>query len=52
MRRLEELLRRLTVSFDHGCSSLSLHRVTDGVEVEAVVGGRMKDVDGLNGGRA
>ena len=45
------MLRRLAVRFDHGRSCLPLHRVADGVEIEAVVGGRVEDVDGFDGGR-
>ncbi len=48
MSRLEELLRRLPVGLDHGRASFTLDRVGDGGKVEAVVGGRVEDVDGVD----
>ena len=48
MRRFEQLFRSLAVRLDHCCSGLALNRVGDGGEVEAVVGGRMEDVNGFN----
>ena len=48
--RFEQLLRRLAVGLDHGGPSFALDRVSDGVQVEAVVSGRVEHVDGIDGG--
>ena len=49
MRGLEQLLGRLSVGLDHGEQSLSLDSVAEVADVDAVVGGRMEDVDGIDG---
>ena len=49
VRGFEELLRGLAIGLDHGGPGFPLDRVSDGVQVEAVVGGRMEHVDGIDG---
>ena len=44
------MLRRLSVSLDHGEDGFALNGVSQLVDVDAVIRRRMEDVDGVNGG--
>ena len=50
MGGFKKLFGRLTVSLDHGGAGFALNRISDGVQVEAVVSCRMKYVDRFDGG--